>query len=107
MSEQHQPGTADPDRACPHETFEASVEVNRLTAKDDDPTVIGYSADIRVRCSDCSEPFRWTGLQAGLSQQQPMCSVDEALMSAPLRPASADPDFGIGLPGFAVRYREG
>lgn len=96
--------TTDPDRACPHENFTASVEVNRLTASDDD-AVIGYSADITVNCIDCGEPFRWTGLQAGLSPQRPMCSIDETVMSAPLRPASADPDFGLGLPGYAVTYR--
>ena len=32
-------------------------------------------------------------------------SVDETELRAPLRLASADPDFGMGLPGFAVAYR--
>lgn len=99
-----QPRTsADPDRACPHENFDAYVAVNRLTVSDDDPTVRGYSADIRVNCRDCDEPFRWTGLPAGLSPAHPMCNIDETVLSAPLRPASADPDFGLGLPGYAVR----
>ncbi|MEV8636548.1 hypothetical protein AB0395_33360 [Streptosporangium sp. NPDC051023] len=97
---------ADPDRSCPHLTFEARVEVNRITTAEDGP-VVAYSADIRVRCRDCDEPFRWTGLEAGLSQARPMVSVDETELRAPLRPASADPDFGLGLPGFAVVYREG
>lgn len=96
---------ADPDKPCWHENFDAYVDVNRLTKSDDDPTVVGYSADIKVNCHDCGEPFRWTGLPAGLSPAQPMCSVDEATMSAPLRPASADPDFGLGLPGYSVNYR--
>ncbi|MFF2522276.1 hypothetical protein [Streptomyces liangshanensis] len=95
----------DQDRACPHLEFAAYVAVNRLTASDDDPTVVGYSAEVTVRCADCDEPFRWTGLSAGLSPGRPMCSVDEKTMSAPLRPASADPDFGLGLPGFAVTRR--
>lgn len=99
--------TPNPDRACPHEDFEANVEVNRLTKADDDPTVIGYSADITVRCVACQEPFRWTGLRAGYSPHRPMCSVDETTLVAPLRPASADPDFGMGIPGYAVSYREG
>ncbi|MDG9703760.1 hypothetical protein [Streptomyces sp. DH37] len=98
---------ADPDRPCPHETFDAYVAVNRITRSDDDPTVIGYSADIKVNCRDCGEPFRWTGLKAGLSPAHPMCSLDETVMSAPLRPASADPDFGLGLPGFSVGYQPG
>lgn len=96
---------ADPDRPCPHLNFEACVAVNRLTANDTDPTVIGYSADITVKCADCAEPFRWTGVAAGLSPVRPMCSIDEATLIAPLRPASADPDFGLGLPGYAVSYR--
>lgn len=99
--------TANPDRACEHENFDAFVDVTRRTKSDSDPTVIGYTADIKVNCQDCGEPFRWTGLQAGLSSAQPMCSVDEATLLAPLRPASADPDFGLGLPGYAVTYRPG
>ncbi|BFP50079.1 hypothetical protein KCMC57_64470 (plasmid) [Kitasatospora sp. CMC57] len=101
-----EPTVQNPDLPCPHQDFEASVEVNRLTANDNDPTVIGYSADIKVRCANCQEQFRWTGLQAGLSQAHPMCSIDESVLCAPLRPASADPDFGIGLPGYAINYRE-
>jgi hypothetical protein len=31
-----------------------------------------------------------------------MCSVDETELRAPLRPASSDPDFGMGLPGFGI-----
>lgn len=96
---------ADPDKPCPHENFDAFVDVGRITASEDNPTVIGYSAEIRVNCRDCGEPFRWTGVPAGVSPREPMCSVDETELRAPLRPASADPDFGLGLPGFSVRFR--
>ena len=95
----------DPDRPCPHLDFEAYVAVNRITTSDTDPTVIGYSANITVRCEACQEPFRWSGVAAGLSPARPMCSIDEATLMAPLRPASADPDFGLGLPGYSVSYR--
>jgi hypothetical protein len=99
---------ADPDRACPHLQFEASVEVNRLTDTDEPGApVTGYAAEIRIRCAGCEEPFRWIGLQAGLSASRPMCSADETELRAPLRPASSDPDFGLGIPGFAVTWREG
>lgn len=97
---------ADPDRACEHREFEALVGVNRLTESAGGP-VVGYSAEIRVSCTECGEPFRWTGLQAGVSPTGPRCSVDETVLAAPLRPASADPDFGLGLPGFAVRFHPG
>lgn len=98
-------GQADPDKPCPHENFDAYVEVNRVTASDTDPTAVGYHADIKVACHDCDEPFRWTGVPAGSSPRQPMCSIDETELRAPLRPASADPDFGLALPGYAVNYR--
>ena len=94
------------DRACPHHNFEVDAEVHCLVVSDDDPTPIGYSAEIRTRCGDCGEPFRWTGLDAGWSPARPMCSVDETVLNAPLRPASADPDFGLGIPGYAIHMRE-
>jgi hypothetical protein len=94
--------TINPDRACPHENFAATVNVHRLTEVDNGP-VTGYTADIRVHCIDCEEPFRWIGAPAGASPRQPMVSIDETELRAPLRPASSDPDFGLGLPGFAVR----
>jgi len=96
---------ADPDKPCPHDDFEAYVAVNKVTASETDATVVGYHADIKVNCADCGELFRWTGVPAGSSPRQPMCSVDETELRAPLRPASADPDFGLGLPGYSVNYR--
>jgi hypothetical protein len=93
--------SGDLDRPCPHEDFDVNVEVNRLADHDGGP-ITGYSADIRVQCAACGEPFRWIGVPAGLSPRGPMCSIDETKLRAPLRPASADPDFGLGLPGFAV-----
>lgn len=98
-------GHADPDQPCQHENFDAFVDVARITASDTDPTVVGYAAEIKVTCRDCNEPFRWTGVPAGLSPGHPTCSVDETELRAPLRPASADPDFGLGLPGFSVGFR--
>lgn len=92
----------DPDRLCPHEHFTATVEVNRLCKTDGGP-IEAYSADIRVQCAQCGEPFRWIGAPAGLQPDRPCVSVDETELRAPLRPASADPDFGLGIPGFAVQ----
>lgn len=100
------PSQADPDKPCPHEDFSATVEVNRLTGDGDGTVPHAFSADIRVNCTQCGEPFRWIGVQAGLSGSKPMCSVDETELHAPLRPASSDPDFGLGIPGFAVSWQE-
>lgn len=96
--------TADPDRACPHETFDADVAVNRLLG--DDGAVTAFMADVRIRCVDCDEPFRFRGLRAGLNPARPACSVDESEVHLPIRPASSDPDFGLGIPGYAIGYRE-
>lgn len=98
----------DLDRPCPHARFEASVDVNRIgEAETADGLPGAYSADIRVRCADCGEQFRWIGPKAGLSPREPMVSADETELRAPLRPASSDPDFGMGIPGFAITYRPG
>lgn len=94
--------TADLDRPCPHEDFIATVEVARIGTP-----VTGYAAEIRVHCVECDEPFRWIGVQAGSSGTRPMCSIDETELRAPLRPASSDPDFGLGIPGFAITIRTG
>lgn len=94
--------SANPDRACPHENFACVVEVNRLSSVEGGP-INAYRADIRVECGDCGEPFRWIGAPAGLSGAHPMVSVDETELHAPLRPASSDPDFGLGIPGFAIQ----
>ena len=98
--------TADPDKPCPHEDFNASVEVNRLTGREGDVMPDAYSAEVKVWCVACGEPFRWIGVQAGSKPDRPMCSVDETVLRAPLRPASSDPDFGLGIPGFAVTWQE-
>lgn len=98
--------TIDLDLPCAHENFLAAVAINRIGEDDagnDTGRPMAYQADITVRCSDCGEPFRWVGVPAGMSFRQPMCSADETELRAPLRPASADPDFGLGLPGFAIR----
>lgn len=97
---------ADPDRACPHERFHATVEVTRMVDEPGpDALTRGYSAAIWIQCAVCGEPFRWIGVPAGVLADRPACSVDESELRAPIRPASSDPDFGLGIPGFAVRYR--
>lgn len=101
--------TTNPDRACKHQHFVANVTVGRIGEGDPGsggmPTA--YTAEVTVNCAPapdgCGEQFRFNGLQAGLSYAHPMCNVDETLLIAPLRPASADPDFGLGIPGYAIQ----
>lgn len=87
--------------ACPHEEFQALVEVARLTKVEGGP-VTGFSADVRVFCADCSEPFVWVGVPFGLSPRAPAVSLDGRELRAPLRPASAPPGFGESGPEFRV-----
>ncbi len=94
-----------PDRPCPHPDFDATVTVGRIGEQDPgaDGRPRAFMCEVTVCCAACREPFRFTGLTAGLSFDQPMVSVDEQTLQAPIRPASADPDFGTGIPGYAIR----
>jgi hypothetical protein len=100
-----EPVLADPDRACPHEDFECIVAIQRACEVEGGP-VVGFYAEITVACAGCGEKFRFRGCPAGQFPDRPAVSVDETELRAPIRPASSDPDFGLGLPGYAVRYRE-
>lgn len=93
---------SDPDRACEHEDFEVVAVVNRINHTEGGP-IVAYGVDVTVSCAGCGEKFRWVGVDAGVRPDRPMVSVDEFELHAPLRPASADPDFGLGIPGFAIR----
>ncbi|TDB79605.1 hypothetical protein [Micromonospora sp. KC721] len=103
------PAQADPDRPCPHTDMHLDADVQRLTASEDDDTVVAYIVELQVRCTaeGCNERFRWSGVPAGLRPDRPACSPDEFVLHAPIRPATADPDFGLGIPGFAIQYRGG
>lgn len=99
---------SNPDRPCMHLEFVANVAVNRISeAETSDGYPLAYSADITVTCAGCDEKFRWVGLSAGLSPDGPTVSPDETELRAPLRPASSDPDFGLGIPGFAIKFVAG
>lgn len=102
--------TLDLDRPCPHAEFWADVRVARIVANGEDESAntpaIAFHADITVKCVSCGERFRWIGVPAGDRPDRPMCSVDEFELRAPIRPASSDPDFGLGIPGFSVTWRE-
>lgn len=81
--------------ACPHPDFDAVVDVNRLE------DIGAFTADVRIRCIACGEPFSFVGIPAGLSSEGPRVSVSGLEVHLPLRPASA----GLGNPttyGFSV-----
>lgn len=96
---------ADPDRACDHQDFAANVDVARIN-HDPDPTIVAFAAEVKIECARCGERFRFIGMRAGLLATEPACSIDEFEARLPIRPASSDPDFGLGIPGFAVQVRD-
>lgn len=65
---------------CEHKDFNASVRVNRLedTGR--------FSADVRIQCAECEEPFRFLGVPAGSSPYQPTVSIDGLDLRAPIEP---------------------
>jgi len=65
---------------CVHKDFEAAVDVHRLldTGK--------FIADVRIKCMNCGEPFRFLGVAAGVSWRQPMVSLDELELHVPIEP---------------------
>lgn len=65
---------------CAHEQFGAEVDVHRLEDSGK------FIADVRVKCVQCGEPFRFIGLSAGISFDQPTVSIDETELRAPIEP---------------------
>jgi len=72
---------------CQHTNFEANVSVNRLT-ENDEITVTGFSADLRIKCIECGSDFEFIGVEAGLSPFYPMCSVDSTELRIPIKPST-------------------
>jgi len=84
---------------CKHEQFEAHVDVNRLSDTG------RFSADVRIKCVQCGEPFRFLGLPAGVDPDGPTVSVDgtEARMPIGTNETIANIIDGNCPVGFTVR----
>lgn len=97
----------DPDRPCAHEDQNADVAVHKMVDDDQNPNapIVGFRADIKVNCARCGDPFIWNGCLVGVpaGNGPPRVSLDGTELRAVLRPASAPPDFGAGMPGFGVQ----
>jgi hypothetical protein len=85
---------------CDHANFHANVEINRLLDKDE-KAVVGYSACVKIRCTECLLPFEFIGMSAGLSGAKPMVDVSAQEARLPIKPK------GVllmpGIPGFEVK----
>lgn len=71
---------------CEHNVFECKARVARLTNAPDGP-VTGYTADIAINCADCGLYFRFPGLAAGSSHDEPRVSFDGTELRAPIKPS--------------------
>jgi hypothetical protein len=82
---------------CKHESFVCEVDVNRLEDEH------RFQADVRVRCAQCSVPFRFIGLPAGLDLNGAAVSVDgtEGRFAIAPKGEVVTPLEGVG--GFTVR----
>jgi len=65
---------------CAHENFAAVVAVARIE------DVGKFVAEITVNCTECGEPFRFVGVEAGMTYAAPRCSIDGLRLFAPIEP---------------------
>lgn len=80
-------GTPDPmptnrhePSVCPHEGFSVDAVVNRMADSG------GFVADIRIKCVQCDEAFRFLGVPAGFNFESPTVSIDEIELHVPIEP---------------------
>lgn len=95
------------EKPCVHENFDVVTRVVRVTRSDEDPTVIGWRADVHVACMDCKEAFVFLGLPVGMVADRPTVSADGKELRAVIAPESlvkllkqtpAEPPSRIHLP---------
>lgn len=92
---------------CEHDNFHADVDVHRLTRDEDLVEIEGYTADVRIRCTDCGEHFVFIGAPVGIDPTKPTMGITGREGHLPIRPESSDPSFGLGLLGFKMRVDAG
>ena len=68
---------------CQHEVFRADVNVGRIA---DPGQPIRFVADIEIRCEQCNERFRFLGVPAGLSFEEPRVDIMGTTLHAPIEP---------------------
>jgi hypothetical protein len=86
---------------CDHPDFVARVDVNRLSDTEDGP-IVGYSADVTIRCTACDEPFVFIGVPFGVSPTHPTVAIGGKELRCPVRPASAPDGWGEDGPSVSM-----
>ena len=82
---------------CEHKDFAAEVEVNRLE------DVNRFSADVRIRCNECGQPFRFIGLPTGLDLNGASVSIDGTEARLAIAPKGEVVTPLEGIQGFTAR----
>lgn len=82
--------TDDAKRDCEHRDFSATVGVGRLTGKDGE-RVVGYCAEISIKCSECGLPFVFAGLPVGSLPRGAATNVEATELRAAIAPQGSTP----------------
>ena len=74
-------------KMCKHEKFEYLVDAFAVT-QNNSSDIVAYSADIRIRCSECKTQFEFCGVPAAAipSPIQPVTSPDFTCLRVPITP---------------------
>jgi hypothetical protein len=89
---------------CEHHNFVAMADIARCTRSEDDPTVVAYYCELKIRCTDCNTPFEFIGIPMGLSPGQPRCSVNAQEARIPIKPVGET--MPLDVMGFGVEFHE-
>lgn len=76
---------------CPHMNFRADVRVGRHLDDKTETHVIGYSAEINVKCQECGKPFQFLGLPMGVDTHGARVSVDGLEARLAISPQGVQP----------------
>lgn len=68
---------------CEHEVFSAHVGVHRVM---DEGQPLRFIADVEIHCEQCKENFRFLGVPAGISFEQPRVNITGTMLQAPIEP---------------------
>jgi hypothetical protein len=74
------------NRKCEHVQFVSEVDVIRIVEDERSSEVIGYTAEVNVRCADCGQPFRFIGLPVGTAGEIGTMSADCLEARLPIEP---------------------
>lgn len=68
---------------CPHIAFTSEANTYRLT--DDNGVLSDFIFELRVSCAHCGVPFRFVGLDDGISYTKPFQSEGGNVLNAPMQ----------------------